>query len=210
VLIGYARVSTTEQDLALQLDALSAAGCARCFTDQVSGAVRDRPSLRRALEEVRDGEDTLVVWRLDRLGRSLSHLIQTIDELERRNVGFRSLTEGIDTTTSAGRLVFHIFGAISEFERQLIRERTIAGLNAARARGRLGGRKPVMTDDKLAVARELIAGGQHTMAQVAATIGVGRATLYRHLDPADAPPTSSAVASSQPAAKRPAASPCEI
>ena len=123
-----------------------------------------------------------MVWRLDRLGRSLRHLIELIGELERRRIGFRSLTEGIDTTTSSGRLVIHIFGAIAEFERQLIRERTQAGLKAARARGRLGGRRPVVTDEKLRVARDMLAGGQHTMQQIADTIGVGRATLYRHLD----------------------------
>jgi DNA invertase Pin-like site-specific DNA recombinase len=185
VLIGYARVSTGDQDLSLQLEALTEAGCARCFSDTASGSVRDRPQLQRVLEELRDGEDTLVVWRLDRLGRSLRHLIELVGELEDRELGFRSLTEGIDTTTSAGRLVFHIFGAIAEFERQLIRERTQAGLQAARARGRLGGRRTVITDSKLRVAHELIAGGQHTMQQVADTIGVGRATLYRHLTPND-------------------------
>jgi DNA invertase Pin-like site-specific DNA recombinase len=182
VLIGDARVSTSEQDLALQLDALKAAGCQRWFSDTASGSLRERPELAKALDALRDGEDTLVVWRLDRLGRSLRHLIELIGELERRRLGFRSLTEGIDTTTSSGRLVFHIFGAIAEFERQLIRERTQAGLKAARARGRLGGRRPVMTEQKLAVARELLAGGEHTMQQIAQTVGVGRATLYRHLD----------------------------
>jgi len=182
VLIGYARVSTGDQDLALQLDALKAAGCARWFSDTASGSLTERPQLKRALEELRDGEDTLVVWRLDRLGRSLRHLIELIGELEERQIGFRSLTEGIDTTTSSERLVFHIFGAIAEFERQLIRERTQAGLKAARARGRLGGRLTVITDEKLRVARDMLAGGQHTMQQIADTIGVGRATLYRHLD----------------------------
>ena len=182
MLIGYARVSTGDQDLALQLDALKAAGCARWFSDTASGSLTERPQLKRAMEELRDGEDTLVVWRLDRLGRSLRHLIELIGELERRQIGFRSLTEGIDTTTSSGRLVFHIFGAIAEFERQLIRERTQAGLKAARARGRLGGRRTVITDEKLRVARDMLAGGQHTMQQIADTIGVGRATLYRHLD----------------------------
>src|SRR5205823_5483664 len=201
VLIGYARVSTGDQDLALQLDALKAAGCERWFSDTASGSLTERPQLTRALEELRDGEDTLVVWRLDRLGRSLRHLIELVGELEHRQLGFRSLTEGIDTTTSSGRLVFHIFGAIAEFERQLIRERTQAGLNAARARGRLGGRRPVMTEQKLAVARELLAGGEHTMQQIAQTVGVGRATLYRHLElgrraGASAP---SAVASASPA-----------
>jgi DNA invertase Pin-like site-specific DNA recombinase len=155
------------------------------FGDTASGSVRDRPQLQRVLEELRNGEDTLVVWRLDRLGRSLRHLIELVGELEDRGLGFRSLTEGIDTTTSAGRLVFHIFGAIAEFERQLIRERTQAGLQAARARGRLGGRRTVITESKLRVAHDLIAGGEHTMQQIADTIGVGRATLYRHLTPSD-------------------------
>ena len=182
VLIGYARVSTGDQDLALQLDALRAAGCERCFSDTASGSLSERPQLTRALEELRDGQDMLVVWRLDRLGRSLPDLIELIGRLEQRQLGFRSLSEGIDTTTSSGRLVFHIFGAIAEFERQLIRERTQAGLAAARARGRRGGRRAVITEDKLRVARELVAGGERTMQEIADMIGVGRATLYRHLD----------------------------
>src|SRR5881227_1306665 len=148
----------------------------------------------------------LVVWRLDRLGRSLRHLIELVGELEQRRLGFRSLTEGIDTTSSSGRLVFHIFGAIAEFERQLIGERTRAGLRAARARGRRGGRRTVITEEKLRVAGELLAGGQHTMQQIAGTIGVGRATLYRHLDhhrartpPPSATPAAALAASAQPA-----------
>ena len=139
MLVGYARISTSDQDLALQLDALTSAGCERVFSDTASGSLRERPQLARALEDLRDDEDVLVVWRLDRLGRSLRHLIELIGELEQRRVGFRSLTEGIDTTTASGRLVFHIFGAIAEFERQLIRERTQAGLQAARARGHVPG-----------------------------------------------------------------------
>ena len=136
-----------------------------------------------------------MVWRLDRPGCSLRHLIELIGELERRQLGFRSLTEGIDTTTSSGQLVFHIFGAIAECERQLIRERTQAGLKAARARGRRGGRRTVITEHKLRVAREMLADGQHTMQQIAETIGVGRATLYRHLQPArSATAAASAVA----------------
>lgn len=205
MLIGYARVSTGDQDLALQLDALKAAGCERWFSDTASGSLSERPQLTRALEELRDGEDTLVVWRLDRLGRSLRHLIELVGELEQRQLGFRSLTEGIDTTSSSGRLVFHIFGAIAEFERQLIQERTQAGLQAARARGRRGGRRTVITEEKLRVASELLAGGQHTMQQISETIGVGRATLYRHLDHprARTPPPSvvptAVAASAQPA-----------
>jgi DNA invertase Pin-like site-specific DNA recombinase len=190
-LLGYARVSTGEQDLALQLDALRAAGAERVFSDTASGSLRERPELARVLDHLRDGQDTLVVWRLDRLGRSLRHLIETIAELEEREVGFRSLSEGIDTTSPSGRLVFHIFGALAEFERELIGERTRAGLAAARGRGRRGGRPLVITEHKLRVARELLAGGEHTMAQIAGTLGVGRATLYRHLQPARAPTHSS-------------------
>jgi len=143
-LIGYARVSTSEQDAALQTDALTAAGCSRIFDDKVSGAKSDRPGLSAALAYLREG-DVLVVWRLDRLGRSLPHLIEVVSELEARGIGFRSLTEQIDITTPGGRLVFHLFGAVGQFERDLIRERTKAGLAAAAARGRKGGRKPVIT-----------------------------------------------------------------
>lgn len=147
-MIGYARVSTAEQGTALQTDALYKAGCKRIFEDTVSGAKAERPGLSSALEFLRDG-DVLVVWRLDRLGRSLPHLIETIGALEVRGVGFRSLTEAIDITTSGGRLIFHVFGALGQFERDLIRDRTKAGLAAAAARGRKGGRKPVITADKL-------------------------------------------------------------
>jgi DNA invertase Pin-like site-specific DNA recombinase len=179
-LIGYARVSTIEQEPALQLDALAAAGCARVFTDQASGAVAERPEIARALDHLRVG-DTLVVWKLDRLGRSLRHLIDIVRALEERGVGFRSLQEHIDTTTPGGRLVFHVFGALAEFERDLIRERTRAGLQAARARGRNGGRPSVMTPDKLRVAREMYESREHTVAQIAAVLGVSRATIYRSL-----------------------------
>src|SRR6187200_1319658 len=139
MLVGYARVSTQEQDLALQLDALRAAGCAKVYEEKASGAQRERPELKAALDYVRKG-DTLVVWKLDRLARSLKQLIETVELLEDRGIGFKSLTESIDTTTSGGRLIFHIFAALAEFERNIIRERTTAGLNAARARGRVGGR----------------------------------------------------------------------
>ncbi|MGH2715856.1 MAG: recombinase family protein [Thermoleophilaceae bacterium] len=182
-LLGYARVSTLEQDPALQHDALLAAGCARVFTDRASGALDERAELARVLDHAREG-DTVVVWRLDRLGRSLRHLVDTITELERRAVGFRSLSESIDTTTPGGKLVFHIFAALAEFERDLIRERTRAGLEAARARGRNGGRPSVMTAEKLRVARELYEAREHTTAQIARVLGVSRATLYRHLAPA--------------------------
>ncbi len=139
MLVGYARVSTTEQTLDLQFDALKKAGCSKIFTDTASGAKTERKGLDEALSYVREG-DTLVVWRLDRLGRSLTHLIETVSQLDNRKIGFKSLTEQIDTTTSGGKLIFHIFGALAEFERNLIRERTNAGLQAARARGRVGGR----------------------------------------------------------------------
>lgn len=146
-LIGYARTSTGKQDLALQLDALDRAGCERNFKDTASGSLNVRPQLDNCLHHLRQG-DTLVVWKLDRLGRSLRHLIETVARLEERGIGFRCLTEGIDTTTPAGRLTFHIFGALAEFEGQLIRERTLAGLEAARARDRRGGRPASLTPEK--------------------------------------------------------------
>jgi DNA invertase Pin-like site-specific DNA recombinase len=189
-LLGYARVSTLEQDPVLQHDALAAAGCVRVFTDRASGALDERVELARVLDHAREG-DTVVVWRLDRLGRSLRHLVDTITELERRGVGFRSLSESIDTTTPGGRLVFHVFAALAEFERDLIRERTRAGLEAARARGRNGGRPSVMTAEKLRVGRELYEAREHTTAQIARVLGVSRATLYRHLAPAAPRPNTS-------------------
>src|SRR5919205_4640522 len=140
MLIGYARVSTHDQTLNLQLDCLKQAGCTRIFEDHISGTKAERPGLQNALSHLRAG-DTLVVWRLDRLGRSLRHLIDTVTDLQERGIGFKSLTESIDTTTSGGKLVFHIFGALAEFEREIIRERTNAGLASARARGRRGGPK---------------------------------------------------------------------
>lgn len=177
--LGYARVSTLQQDAALQHDALKAAGVQRIFTDQASGALTERPQLSAVLEQLRPG-DTLVVWRLDRLGRSTSHLIQTVTALEERGVGFASLTEAIDTTTPAGRLLFGVLASLAAFERDLIRERTMAGLAAARSRGRVGGRPTSMTADKLAVAARMLAEGR-PKSTIAATIGVSRATLYAHL-----------------------------
>ena len=177
--IGYARVSTQDQDVALQRDALTAAECERIFEDQASGARTDRPGLAAALSYVRSG-DVLVVWKLDRLGRSLPHLIETVTGLEARGIGFRSLTEAIDTTTSGGRLIFHIFGALGQFERDLIRERTRAGLAAAVTRGRRGGRKPVITAEKLRRARTLIAQGL-TVREAAARIKVGKTVLCKAL-----------------------------
>jgi DNA invertase Pin-like site-specific DNA recombinase len=177
--IGYARVSTIDQDPALQLDALASAGCAKVFQDCASGARADRAGLRSALEYVREG-DVLIVWKLDRLGRSLPHLIETVTTLEKRGVGFRSITEAIDTTTPGGRLVFHLFGALGQFERDLIRERTRAGLAAAEARGRRGGRKPVITIEKLKRAREIIDKG-FTVREAAMRLKVGKTALYAAL-----------------------------
>ncbi len=188
--IGYARVSTGEQTLDLQLDALTTAGCDRLFTETAGGSLVERASLAEALAYARDG-DTLVVWRLDRLGRSLRHLIETVAELQGRGVGFRSLTEQIDTTTPGGKLIFHVFGALAEFERDLIRERTQAGLAAARARGRTGGRPRKLADPKtVALARALHADGGTDVATICATLGISRATLYRYLTPAEATPAS--------------------
>jgi DNA invertase Pin-like site-specific DNA recombinase len=177
MLIGYARVSTHEQTLHLQQDALEKAGCNKTFTDTASGAKTERIGLEDALRYVRKG-DTLVVWRLDRLGRSLPHLITTITDLEDRGSGFKSLTENIDTTTSGGKLIFHIFGALAEFERNLIRERTQAGLTAARARGRRGGRPKVLTAKQRSIAQELY-DKRHPILEICRTLKISRATLYR-------------------------------
>ncbi len=188
MLIGYARVSTGEQTLDLQLDALAKAGCGKLFTETASGAKADRPVLEEVLGYVRSG-DTLVVWRLDRLGRSLQHLIETVTALRERGIGFKSLTEQIDTTTPGGKLIFHVFGALAEFERDLIRERTNAGLAAARARGRTGGRPKKLADPKtLALAQALYDGGTTDVATICQTLGISRATLYRYLDRPDGRP----------------------
>ena len=179
-LLGYARVSTQDQDPSFQLDALKAAGCIKVFQDRASGSLDRRPQLDRLMDQLRPG-DTIVVWRLDRLGRSLKHLIALIEDLAEKGVGFRSLNEAIDTTTAGGKLIFSIFGALAEFERSLIRERTVAGLAAARARGRVGGRPPVMTPEKVKVARQLYDAQDLTVEEIAKTIGVSRKTVYRHL-----------------------------
>lgn len=181
-LIGYARVSTTDQKAELQVDALKVAGCDRVFTDKASGSMANRPQLDRMLDHLRPG-DVVIVWRLDRLGRSLKNLIALVEELAEKNVGFRSLSESIDTTTANGRLFFSIMGALAEFERELIRERTMAGLAAARARGRVGGRPSKMTPEKVKVAREMYDSKEHTVEAIARTIGVSRKTVYRHLAP---------------------------
>ena len=180
MLVGYARVSTIDQNLTLQRDALTGAGCGKIFVEQMSGAVTDRPELMAALGFMRAG-DTLVVWKLDRLARSMKQLIETVDELRAKGIGFRSLTEALDTTTPQGRLVFHMFGALAEFERGLIRERTQAGLAAARRVGRTGGRPPKLMDDDLEAARSMLANPDITVAEVAERMGVSPATLYRYL-----------------------------
>jgi len=177
---GYARVSTTQQDEALQQDALEAAGVNRIYVDHASGATASRPALDELLGQLRAG-DTIVVWRLDRLGRSLRHLIDLVAELEQRGVGLRSITEAIDTSTPGGKLVFHVFGALAEFERALIVERTHAGLAAARARGRVGGRPTVWTEAKLLTARAMHESGEHDVATIARVLGVSRASVYRAL-----------------------------
>jgi DNA invertase Pin-like site-specific DNA recombinase len=181
MLIGYARISTEEQNLALQLDALEAAGCEKVFRDDgVSGGTTDRGALNDALGALTSG-DVLVVWKLDRLGRSLAHLMQIISRLEADAVGFRSLSEAIDTTTACGRLLFHVVGAIAEFERRLISERTIAGMAAARARGQHLGRERKMTEADIAWAYDAIASGTMTPRAAAASMRISISTLYRAL-----------------------------
>ncbi len=181
--IGYARVSTNAQDEALQLDALQRACVDRVFIDRASGSLQDRPGLTSALECARSG-DSLVVWRLDRLGRSLRHLIDVVHDLEQRGVALVSLTEQIDTSTPGGRLIFHVFASLAQFEKELIRERTMAGLSAARARGRVGGRPTVWTQDKLRTARAMRASGDYdvTAIAIAKVLGVSRASVYRALE----------------------------
>ena len=185
MLVGYARVSTQDQKPELQLDALQAAGCEKVFVEKASGAQRDRPELKAAVEFMREG-DALVVWKLDRLARSMKQLIETVEGLDDRKIGFRSLTEAIDTTTAGGKLVFHIFGALAEFERSIIRERTKAGLDAARKRGRTGGRPPKLKDADLKAARAMLMDRTLTVEEIARQLRVSPATLYRYLPAARA------------------------
>src|SRR6201984_1703308 len=180
MLLGYARVSTVDQNLALQRDALTEAGCQKIFTEQMSGAVTDRPALHDAREFARSG-DTLIVWKLDRLARSMKQLIETIEALRVRGIGFRSLTEALDTTTAQGRLVFHMFGALAEFERSLIPERTQAVLAAARRAGRTGGRPPKLTDDDIEAATAMLANPDIGVTQIAYRPGVSPAMRYRYI-----------------------------
>lgn len=177
MLIGYARVSTDDQSLALQIDALKAAGCELVFEDQMTGASVVRPGLEGAFSHLRKG-DTLVVWKLDRLGRTVKGLVELVESLQAKEIQFRSLTDSIDTSTSAGRFFFHVMAALAQMERELVRERTQAGLSAARARGRVGGRKPKIDESKKKAAKRMLESGM-TATEVAKTIGVSRATLYR-------------------------------
>ena len=185
--IGYVRVSKQEQHETLQIDALKEAGCEKWFLDKMTGSKAERKGLDEALAYLRPG-DTLVVWKLDRAGRSLTHLIELLKGLKERGIEFISLTEQIDTTTPGGKLIFHLMGALAEFERDLIRERTNAGLAAARARGRVGGRpRKLKTNGKVALARRMFAEQSHSIPEICAALGISRATLYRYVKEAESP-----------------------
>ncbi len=177
--IGYARVSTIDQNLHLQTDALERAGCEKIFSDMASGSIDCRKGLIDAMEFCRNG-DSLIVWKLDRLGRSLRHLIDTVNKLQSKGVEFVSLQESVDTTTSGGKLVFHIFGALAEFEREMIRERTKAGLKAARARGRMNGRPKKLSNQQIAIAKKLMEDKETNIIEITKTMNVSRSTLYRY------------------------------
>lgn len=179
--IGYSRISTADQNLDLQTDALTKEGCEKIFSDVASGAKDERKGLAQAMEHLRAG-DVLVVWRLDRLGRSIRHLIDTVTDLNARKVGFESITESINTTTTGGKLVFHIFAALAEFERSLIQERTRHGLSSARARGRVGGRKKILDKKKIAMAQALYDSKEHSIDAICEAVGVSKPTLYRYID----------------------------
>ena len=180
--VGYIRTSKKDQNPDLQRRKLEEFGCERIFEEQISSRKADRPQLRAALEYCRKG-DELVVWKLDRFGLSLKELIELVNGLSERGIEFVSLRESLDTTTPGGKLVFHVFGAVAEFERDIIRERTMAGLEAARARGRKGGRKPVMDEKKLALASAMLKNRDIPVREVCEAVGVSRSTLYRHLSP---------------------------
>lgn len=188
--VGYARVSTRDQDLSLQRAALEEAGCKRIFEEKASTRDEDRKVLAAAIDYCRE-EDALVVWKLDRLARSLKDLIRQVEKLDESRIGLVSLTENLDTTTPGGKLVFHVFGALAEFEREVIRERTNAGLAVARARGRKGGRPRKMDKEKVALARELLSNPERTVGEVCKILGVGKTTLYRALGPGGTRPMSS-------------------
>jgi DNA invertase Pin-like site-specific DNA recombinase len=178
--IGYARVSTADQHLRMQEDALKSAGCEEVFTDIISGVKTERPGLEKALAYLRDN-DTLVIWKLDRLGRSIQHLIQTVKSLQERNIGLQSLQENMDTSTSGGKLIFHIFGALAEFERDLIKERTQAGLKAARARGKMGGWPPLLDKRQINRMLELYDEGKSTVAEICKLHDISRPSFYNYL-----------------------------
>ncbi len=180
MLIGYARVSTYDQNLRMQEDALKAAGCEELYTDVASGVKAARPGLTDALFRLRKG-DTLVVWKLDRLGRSLGNLIQVVKELSEREIGFKCLQESIDTTTSGGKLIFHIFGALAQFERELIKERTNAGLKAARVRGRLGGRPSLLNRQQIKKLQDHYKKGDLSVNEICKLFNITKPTLYRYL-----------------------------
>jgi len=180
MLIGYARISTDDQNLDLQIDALTQANCKCIFKDSQSGAKAARAGLKEALDYARKG-DTLVIWRLDRLSRSLKDLIEMVIQLESREIALKSLHESLDTSSSSGKLIFHVFGALAEFEQNLIRERTQAGLQAARARGRLGGRPKSLSNDKQALALKLYEQKEHTIAQICQMMGISKPTLYKYI-----------------------------
>lgn len=180
--IGYARVSTVDQNLDMQIDALKKAGCEKIFSDKASGVRADRQGLNDAFEFCREG-DSLVVWKLDRLGRSLKDLITTVTTLHTRKIGFVSLQENIDTTTSGGKLVFYIFGALAEFERDIIKDRTNAGLQAARARGRQGGRPKKLNSRQIAMAKKLMKDETNQIKDICATLNISKTTLYRYCEP---------------------------
>jgi len=183
--VGYVRVSKQEQNETLQIDALKEAGCEKWFVDKVTGTKAERKGLNEALAYLRPG-DTLIVWKLDRAGRSLKHLIELLNYLDQHQIGFKSLTEQIDTTTPGGKLIFHLMGALAEFERDLIRERTNAGLAAARARGHIGGRpRKLKTSGKVALARQMWASQSHSIPEICAALGISRATLYRYVKKAE-------------------------
>ena len=183
--VGYARVSTEDQNLELQHDALSQYGCERIFEDRISSSKSERPGLKAAFDQFRPG-DSLIVWRLDRLGRSIKDLIQLVEQLDEKQVGLISLQENLDTSTSGGKLIFHIFGALAEFERNLIRERTQAGLSAARARGRKGGRPRRLNEDQQKLLLRLYDERKHSIDEICRMLGVAKTTLYSYLSHRDA------------------------
>ena len=179
--VGYTRISTQDQNQDLQIDALNNAGCERIFSDKVSGAKADRPGLNEVLEYLRPG-DCLVVWKLDRLGRNLKHLIEVVEDLKSKKIGFVSLQDGFDTTTNGGKFVFQIFGAMAEFERDVIRERTRAGLDAARARGRTGGRKEKLNTTQVAALKTMYESKKHSLGEICSTFDIAKPTIYRYLE----------------------------